>query len=126
MSFAINRSNNSLLSISKDEIRCVECGIIYRSLVEDIGRERHMSGFELEKHERLQGLGIDNSIASFVDACTNYNWHFHSYKRLRIAILLYEGSQERLPHGLFGRCGNVFPTKRAEQLLHVVTSNNCL
>ena len=89
--------HDGLFAIGKDQVRSVDCGVIHRCLIEHLGSDGYMFGFELKQHERLQRLGIDDGIATLIDSGAHSYRYFYADKRLRVSELLNQLVQECLP-----------------------------
>lgn len=102
-----------LFAVGEDEVRGVDCGVIHRCLIKHFGCEGNMFGFELKEHERLQVLGINDCVTTFVHAGAYGYRHFHTDERLRVAELFYQLAQECLPDYFLRFGGYILAPERA-------------
>lgn len=79
----------ALTSVAEHEQRHLQFAVVDSGLVKDLLREVHGRGFELNEHERLHLVVINDGIATFLHA-RHLNGHFHGYETVRIAELIYQ------------------------------------
>lgn len=87
-------------------------GVIYGSLIHRRLRDCHLRCLELDEHQRLQAARIDNRITAFIHASAYGYRHLYANQRLRIAVVLNQCVEKRLPHMFLRRSGNVLAAKR--------------
>ena len=109
----LHACDDGLPAISEHEPGGMHCGVIDRSLVERGSGELDLGSLELEKHERLEGTGPDDSIAAFGDTRADLNRYLDTNERLRIAVVLDQGAEEGLADMLLGGGGDALFPERA-------------
>ena len=109
----LHACDDGLPAISEHEPGGMHCSVIDRSLVERGSGELDLRGLELEKHERLEGAGPDDSIAALGDTRADLDRYLHTNERLRIAVVLDQGAEERLADMLLGGGGDALFPERA-------------
>ena len=69
--------NNTFASIAKHQYRHMQSTVVDSGLVEDFLGEMNRWSFELNEHQRLHMLVIDDCIATFLYT-SNFYRNFHS------------------------------------------------